>query len=59
MRTGPVSAHNERGPVAPGQGKELERNMDGGSHKAVIGVLGDRGWHLSLVTLPSSLTHPS
>lgn len=30
MRTGPVSAPNERGPVARGQGKELEGNMGGG-----------------------------
>lgn len=30
MRTGPVSTPNERGPVAWGQVKELERNMDGG-----------------------------
>lgn len=30
MRTGPVSTPNERGPVARGQVKELERNMDGG-----------------------------
>lgn len=39
MRTGPVSAPNERGPVARGQAKELERNMDGcwGLHKAVGG----------------------
>lgn len=45
MRTGPVSAPNERGPVARGQGKELERNMDGGLGVALSsgGVQGDRG----------------
>lgn len=39
MRTGPVSTPNERGPVARGQGKELEGNMGGGwgSHRAGAG----------------------
>lgn len=62
MRTGPVSAPNERGPVAWGQGKELHRNMDGeggGRTKPLgwrgVGAQGDRSWHLSLVTLPSRL----
>lgn len=40
MRTGPVSTPNERGPVARGQVKGSERNMDGGwgLHLAVGGV---------------------
>lgn len=61
MRTGPVSAPNERGPVACGQAKELERNMDGG----LVGrtkQLGGRSKATEagiclLVTLPSSLIH--
>lgn len=59
MRTGPVSTPNERGPVARGQVKGSERNMDGGwgLHLAVGGFQGDRGWHLYLVTMPSWLIH--
>lgn len=63
MRTGPVSAPNERVPVARGQGKELERNMDGGLGVALSsgGVQGDRGWHLSFgdTVLMANSQHPS
>lgn len=37
MRTGPVSAPNERGPFARGHGKELERDTDRALVMAVSG----------------------
>lgn len=49
MRTGPVSAPNERGPVARGQGKELEGNMDGGLGVAPSGGGGPRRQRLASV----------